>query len=71
MIKKKKIEIHIINKLHIPFISYLENILKDNNIEYSIVIDTRKYNRGYPYITVDNRITCIKRVILQKREGDI
>ena len=71
MTQKNKVEIHVIDKSHILLISFLENVMKDKNIEYSIVIDTIKYHRSYPYITVNNRVTCIKRVILQKRAGYI
>lgn len=69
--QKKKVAIHVKQKEHIPMVAFLEHALRDNKIEYTVEIDGIAKNRRYPYITVNDKVICIKRVILQKREGKI
>ncbi|RPI86176.1 MAG: hypothetical protein EHM34_00330 [Nitrosopumilales archaeon] len=71
MTQKSRVEIHLLSKDHIPLISYLENAMKENKIEYAIMIDRAKLCRKYPYITVNGSVKCVKRVILMKRDGHL
>jgi len=52
--------------------SWLFNSLKQYEIEYTVLIDkTRWANRKYPYLEVEGRITCVKRLIRMKQENKI
>lgn len=62
MTKTQKIEIHVMDKSHITLVGYLENIFKGKKLEYSIIVDSPRKNRHYPYVTVNSRILCMKKI---------
>jgi hypothetical protein len=63
MVTKKKVEIHIANEEHRSLVSFIEHPLKQNGINYTIIVDIPMKNRRYPYVTVNDRIMCMRKTI--------
>jgi hypothetical protein len=62
------IQIHVTKAEHIPNVGFLKNQLHQNGIEASVVVDPKFANRKYPYVTLDGKVMCVRRLIMQKRE---
>jgi hypothetical protein len=70
--QRKKVIVHIRSEQDKVNGSGIFHGLNSFSIEYTVVIDTIKWaNRSYPYLEVDGRNMCIKRIIKAKQEGKL
>jgi hypothetical protein len=70
--QRRKVVVHIRSEQDRINNSGIFHGLKVFNIEHTVVTDTAKFaNRKYPYIELDGRIICIKRLIRAKQEGNL
>ena len=69
----KKVEIHVAKQEHIMDgkVPGFSHGLDSFGITYTIVVDKKIKNRRYPYITVNDKGYCIKRVIRMKQGGNL
>lgn len=72
-IQKHKVVVHVASPAHIvnnrvPGFSYGLDVY---HIKYTIQVDNPVLNRHYPYVTVNEKIFCIKRVIRMKQGGSL
>jgi hypothetical protein len=70
--QKRKVVVHIRSEQDRINGSGIFHGLKVFGIEHTVVIDTAKFaNRTYPFIELDGRIICIKRLIRAKQGGNL
>jgi len=70
--QKRKVVVHIRSEQDRINGSGTFHGLNAFGIEYTVVIDTARFaNRAYPFIEVDGRVICIKRLIRAKQGGNL
>lgn len=70
--QRRKVVVHIRSEQDRINGSGIFHGLKVFDIEHTVVTDTVRFaNRAYPYIEVDNKIICIKRLIRAKQGGNL
>lgn len=70
--QRRKVIVHIRSEQDKINGSGIFHGLKVFSIEYTIVTDVAKFaNRQYPYIELDGRVICIKRLIRAKQGGNL
>jgi len=70
--QRRKVVVHIRSEQDRVNGSGIFHGLKVFNIEHTVVIDTAKFaNRAYPFIELDGRVICIKRLIRAKQGGNL
>ena len=70
--QRRKVVVHIRNESDKVNGSGTFHGLNSFGIEYTVVIDTARFaNRAYPFIELDGRVICIKRLIRAKQGGNL
>lgn len=67
IVQKKKVEIHVSSEEYRKTVGFIERPLKQNHINYTVVVDKPPCNRGYPYLTVNTRVLCLRRTLNEVR----
>lgn len=70
--QRRKVVVHIRGEQDRINGSGIFHGLKVFEIEHTVVIDIARFaNRAYPYIELDGRVICIKRLIRAKQGGNL
>lgn len=70
--QRRKVVVHIRSEQDRINGSGIFHGLKAFEIEHTVVIDVARFaNRSYPYIELDGRVICIKRLIRAKQGNNL
>ena len=69
--QKRHVYIHIYKDEHKDMCSFIEKPLKESGIVYEFKLDKKVQNRPYPYITVDDTLLCVKKIVTAMKKGEL